>query len=161
LLSARPELTPVQVRDALTSTADPITNPSRFPTSPNNFTGWGLVDAFKAALSFGPIFSNQPAVGEIDSKSVVSIIVISKFGVKPETVRLHFAPDSSGVFLSVPMTLDSAMIFPTSGRYRAEVPLMPYGTSVQFTIDVEDSAGNSYASPPGIVNSEWHFLYGI
>ncbi|HMD13604.1 MAG TPA: S8 family serine peptidase, partial [Bacteroidota bacterium] len=41
MLSVRPELTPLQVRNAFRSTAYSITNPSRFPLSPNNFTGWG------------------------------------------------------------------------------------------------------------------------
>lgn len=161
LLSVRPELTPVQVRDALRATADPITNPTRFPASPNNFTGWGHVDAFKAALSFGPIFSNQPIVGEEESQSVVAIIVISKFGIKPNSVVLHYAPDSNDVFAPLPMQLDSAMFFPTSGRYLATIPSMPYGTSLHFTIDVQDSGGNSYASPPVVTSNSWQMLYGI
>lgn len=41
VLTAHPQLTPIQVRDALRNTA---TNAS----TPNNFCGWGEVDAFKA-----------------------------------------------------------------------------------------------------------------
>jgi serine protease AprX len=54
ILSAHPGLTPIQVRDALRATADPV-DTTMYPTHPNNFVGWGLVNAFNAATSIGPI----------------------------------------------------------------------------------------------------------
>ena len=161
MLSVRPELTPLQVRNAFRSTAIPITNPSRFPLIPNNFTGWGLIDAFHAALSFGPIFSNRPVIDVDGLHSVISTVVISKFGIKPASVIFHYAPDSSNSFLSVPMTLDSEMFYRTSGRYRVVVPNLPYNTPVRFTIGVQDSAGNTYASPAPLFDTSWFFHYGV
>ncbi len=48
ILSAHPELTPMQVRQALIQTADRVRNP-------DNMYGFGLVDAFKAVNYYGPV----------------------------------------------------------------------------------------------------------
>ena len=49
LLSAYPTWTPMQVRNALMQTAKPLYNTSAgMTTRPNNFFGWGMVDALKA-----------------------------------------------------------------------------------------------------------------
>jgi serine protease AprX len=160
MLSARPELTPIQVRDALRNTASPITDSTRFPSSPNNFTGWGFINAFNAALSFGPIFSDEPIINIIDSTSSVSIYVASKFGIKPSTVLFHYAIGNSVVFDSIPMTLDTSMFFATSGRYSVPVPSQAIGTLVRFYIDAADSGLYSYQSPPAIINKLWQLNYG-
>ena len=120
-----------------------------------------MIDAFKAALSFGPIFSNRPIVDVEGLHTVVSTVVISKFGIKPGSVILHYAPDSSTSFRSIPMTLDSVMFYRTSGRYRVPVPKLPYGTPVRFIIDVQDSANNFYASPAPRFDTTWMFHYGV
>jgi len=161
MLSARPELTPIQVRDALRNTATPILDNTRFPASPNNFTGWGLVNAFNATLSFGPIFSNEPALGILNSKSVVSIDVISKFGLRPESVQLHYTAGDGPVFSTVGMSLDSSEFFPTSGRYTATIPAQAYDTLIQFYIESSDGANNSYRSPAAIAGRLWQLHYGV
>ncbi len=161
VLSARPELTPIQVRDALRATARPLTENPRFPSSPNNFTGWGLVDAFKAALYFGPVFGSSPRVSVEDSGSVVTATVISSAGLLAGGVVLHYTAASDGASSTVAMTLDSSMFFPTSGRYRARIPLQERGTLVQFSMQASDSAGNSYQSPPPSAATVWHLRYGI
>lgn len=52
VLSANPQLTPMQVRERMTSTANPIKDStSKSESYPNNFYGWGMVDAFKAVGS--------------------------------------------------------------------------------------------------------------
>lgn len=160
VLSARPELTPVQVRDALRNTATPITEPARFPQSPNNFTGWGLVNAFDAVLSFGPILSDEPTVSVVDSTSVVSMFVVSKFGVRTDSVILFYAIDTSPQFTPLTMQLDSAAFFSTSGRYTVTIPQLAVGTPVRFHVDAVDSAGNTYSSPAPIRNSLWTLRYG-
>jgi len=49
ILSAHPELTPMQVRQALVQTAGRVMNP-------DNMYGFGLVDAFEAVNYYGPVF---------------------------------------------------------------------------------------------------------
>ncbi|HUL43872.1 MAG TPA: S8/S53 family peptidase [Bacteroidota bacterium] len=161
LLSARPELTPFQVRAALRSTAIPITDPVRFPSSPNNFTGWGLIDAFRAALSFGPIFSNRPMIDAISGRSIVSIAVASQFGIKRDSVIFHYCPGNSSTWMDIPMSFDTSFFYPTSGIYRIEVPRLAYGTPARFTISAVDSASNSYASPAPFYDTTWSFRYGM
>jgi hypothetical protein len=160
VLSIRPELSPVQVRDALRATAEPITDSARFPLSPNNFTGWGLVNAFEAALSFGPIFSNVPRITANDSWSLVSTAIVSRNGIRPDGVVLHYLAGGNGGYSAISMSIDSAMFYPTSGRYRAAIPRQPYGTLVQFYIDASDSAGQSYRSPAASTGTVWHMRYG-
>jgi hypothetical protein len=162
LLSARPDLTPIQVRDALRNTATPVLDNTRFPTSPNNFTGWGLINAFNAALSFGPIFSNEPAIAAVNSRSVVSTKVVSKFGIRPETVLLYYALGNNAFFSSVGMSLDSGAFFPTSGKYSVSIPPQRLDTLVRFFIEARDSANNSFRSPAmPFISGMWQLHYGV
>lgn len=161
ILSARPELNPFQIRAALRSTAIPITDPIRFSGWPNDFTGWGLIDAFQAALSFGPIFSNRPVIDAISGRSIILIAVASKYGIKRDSVIFHYLPGNSTSWIDLPMILDSSMFFPTSGIYRITVPSLAYGTPARFTIETIDSASNRYTSPPPIYDTTWSFRYGM
>ncbi len=160
ILSARPELTPIQVRDALRTTADTV-DAGRYPIRPNNFTGWGLVNAFNAALSFGPIFSNVPAMTVASSSSVVTIITVSKFGIRPNQVKLHYAVDPDTTFSTIAMSLDSSMFFPTSGQYKVTIPSQITGTLVKFYIDAQDSSNYSYRSPAAVTGKIWQLNYGV
>ena len=160
VLSARPELTPIEIRDALRATADTI-DAAEHPLRPNNFTGWGLINAFNAALSFGPIFSNEPVIGVAGAASVVSTKVISRFGITPGSVILHYGVGESTFFTSIAMTLDSAMVFPASGRYTAEIPTHPEGTLIRFSIEARDDGGHRYESPAPVKGSAWRLRYGL
>ncbi len=160
VLSARPELTPIQVRDALRNTAA-RTDTVNHPVVPNNFTGWGLVDAFDAALSFGPIFSNLPEVDVVDSMSIVKTKVVSKFGIVPSTVTLHYAFPPDTTYSSITMGLDSMMFFPTSGRYAATIPSHLLGSTVNFYIDAKDGDSNYYRSPAPVTGNVWQLNYGV
>ncbi len=158
VLSARPELTPIQVRDALRNTADTLNN-SNFHQFPNNFLGWGSVNAFNAALSFGPIFSNEPKISNYGTSNTISTLVISKFGIKPDSVLLYYNIDG-GAFTPVPMQFDSATFFPSSGRYIVTLPPIAANSLVQFYIESSDSGGNTYQSPPPTLNKKWQFCCG-
>jgi subtilisin family serine protease len=71
ILSVHPELTPDQVKESLKMTADKKDNP-------NNVYGWGLVNAYDAALHYGMIMSNKPEIIKSGSNSQLSIYVVSK-----------------------------------------------------------------------------------
>ncbi len=59
VLSAHPTLTPMQVRDRLTSTARALYDSSNgIVSQPNNFFGWGILDALKA-VGFNGADSNS------------------------------------------------------------------------------------------------------
>ncbi len=161
ILSARPELTPIQVRDALKNTAEPVIDTALYPTSPNNFTGWGFIHAFQAALSFGPIFSNKPGITSVSSTSKVTINVVSKYGLLTNGVVLHYAVGSDTNFQQVTMQLDSSMYFATSGRYSVVIPAQTLSSVVRFYVVAQDSGSNSYQSPAAIRNTYWEFNYGV
>jgi serine protease AprX len=160
LLSVRPELTPVEVRNALRMNAHHV-DTVRFPESPNNFTGWGLVDAFAAATSLGPIFSNRPEAMIISGEMVISSAVISRYGIIPDSVYITYTiEDDTGVH-QLAMTLDTTIIYPTSGRYVAVLPPLSFGTQIHFSIHAADSSGNTYQSPAPIRKMHWKIYYGI
>jgi subtilisin family serine protease len=160
LLSARPELTPIQIRDALRSSADTIDS-FTYPNRPNNFIGWGLVNSLNAALSFGPILSNEPTITVVSNLSIVSINVISKFGIQPDSVILFYEVGSENTFSRIPMTLNVPDIFSTSGIYRAVIPQQEFGTPIRCHIEANDSAGYTYQSPASILGTQWNFIYGV
>lgn len=159
LLSARPDLTAPQVRSALLSTADTVNmGDPRSASRPNNFTGWGLANAYNAILSVGPVFSNEPSLAIRDSLNVVTTVVVSKSGLLPDGVTLYYSSVSSSG--QAAMVLDSSMFFPTSGRYRFTFPPMTEGTSVRFYIEARDSSGRRYASPSEYSGFRWEFQAG-
>lgn len=161
LLSARPELNPLQVRDLLRSTAKPIYDVILYPQSPNNFAGWGMVNAFDAVTSLGPVFSNVPEAGADNFESVVTTMVASRYGLRPDSVILWYRTGTAGSFASTAMHLDSSVAFPSSGRYRAVLPRMGVGTAVTFYVEARDSASNAYRSPPAATGTFWTLNYGI
>ena len=160
LLSARPELTPIEVIDALRNTAEKI-DTLNHPAYPNNFTGWGLIDAFKAAIFFGPIFSNEPLLSAESGEMLVSIDVISEYGIRQDSVFLYSAIGTNGSFQPDQMALDSPAYFPTSGKYSAHIPVHPIGTPIRFYIEAHDSGGHSYKSPSPARAPFWWLHYGI
>jgi len=82
ILSAHPDLTPLEVQEALKMTADRANNP-------DNLFGWGLVNAYEAVLFHGMAFSNLPGVSVSNIGNIeVSIKIASKIGVNPNEVYL-------------------------------------------------------------------------
>ena len=84
ILSAHPDLTPLEVQEALKMTADRTNNP-------DNLFGWGLVNAYEAVLYHGMAFSNLPGVSVGNNGDIeVSIKIASKFEVNPDAVFLIY-----------------------------------------------------------------------
>lgn len=164
LLSARPELTPVEVRDVLRASAD-TGRVRNFDAFPNNFTGWGYLDAFTALLSGGPVFSNRPSVEPRADGALVSIGIASRAGIDPSTVVLRYRNEEEPGALpdTLPMTPDSsfaALGLAGSGRFSAKIPPHPAGARIALAIDAADSAGGSSSSPPAARHDRWVMAYG-
>lgn len=106
VLSVHPELTNMQVRQALMNTAVP----SAFiaPNGvgyPNNYYGYGLVNAYAAALFHGPFFSNTPRVKRIDSLFSITINIVSTSGLVLDSLFLYYRYGQSGTFLRKKLNL--------------------------------------------------------
>ncbi len=97
ILSAHPELTAMQVRDALRNTAN---NSS----SPNNVYGWGLINAYKAMLYFGAVWGKE-TITERDNRKVVRIGFASNDFTQASPVKFNFRTPNSKKYKSVDMTL--------------------------------------------------------
>jgi serine protease AprX len=124
VLSTHPKLTPMQVRQALLNTA----TPSAFRTSqnavyPNNYYGWGFVDAYAAALYNGPVFSNNPQIVKTDAGFIVTTMIASKYKLYPDSNFFYYRFDETSSYLC-------AKLFPTLTpyEYSTSVPLSPNGS---------------------------------
>ncbi|MHB1048795.1 MAG: S8/S53 family peptidase [Bacteroidota bacterium] len=135
ILSARPELTPVQVRDALRNTASNT-------ASPNNTIGWGIVNAYNALLYHGMVIGTDPDVTlTVDSNYSISMFVVSPNQVNKDSVKLHYSTDNGGSFSTIHMsftdTIDAAT---SSGRYNAVIPGVTASTEVKFYVTAKDQS---------------------
>jgi len=158
LLSARPELTPIQVREALRNNADRV-DTTRFLNHPNNFTGWGRVNALRAISHFGPVFSNKPTISFLDSSYEISVKIVSKYGIKPQSVILDYK--SNGFAQpNLQMNLVHSLYYPTSGVYSIVIPREQPNSVITFNINAIDSAGKSYKTPRPGSGLLWEFIFG-
>jgi serine protease AprX len=130
ILSAHPELTPMQVREALKNTADKS-------SQPNNVFGWGLVNAYEAALYWGGFISNMPETAVEDGNTMVSIYVISKNTINTESVKLHYSADGSDNFKEVTLFISDKINETNSGRYSVTIGETP----VKFYFTADDTKG--------------------
>lgn len=87
ILSAHPELTPLQVREALRNTANNS-------GTPNNVYGWGLINAYDAILYWGPVFSNEAKFEYAENGLYIRTYIVTNDKFNPGTVKLNYS--SSG-----------------------------------------------------------------
>lgn len=123
ILSTHPEATPMQIRAALMQTADTISDgTSKSASYPNVFYGWGQVNAYRAALSLGPVVSNMPIVRyTTDGGSpalTVSIWVAASGTLDLPALALYYKRRSESSFTRLALTATT-----TSGLYQAAVPV--------------------------------------
>lgn len=114
ILSAHPELTPLQVREALRNTAN---NSS----APNNVYGWGLINAYDAMLYWGPVWSNAPDIEYKDDGVYIRTYLISKDMIDTESVNFTYE-DAGGKKQISTKLIDNLNDGNNSGRYEAFIP---------------------------------------
>lgn len=152
VLSARPELTPVQVRDALRNTASNA-------VSPNNTIGWGIINAYKAVLYNGMIISTDPEISlTIDSNYSIGMFIVSQNPVYKDSVKLFYTTNNGASFGSVSMMrgeiVDSAT---NSAKYSAVIPGVTSSTEVKFYIsakDISTSRTSPYNAPTNLFSTK-------
>jgi serine protease AprX len=148
VLSAHPEFSAIQVRDAIRNTA---TQADR----PDNSYGWGVVNARAAVLSSGLVFSNLPHLYYNDQTNIVTTYAASNTGVDNLGVYLLYSLDGG-------KTLDSLQMMPTNTPklFLAAIPVQAQGTLVQYYIEGIDQAGIQRSSPSTAPDSLFSFRYG-
>jgi subtilisin family serine protease len=112
ILSAHPELTPMQVREALRMTADR-------KNDPNNVYGWGLVNAYDAVLYWGPVMSNKPEITLDNGKVKVSVFVLSKDMIDKDNAKMYYSPDANDFYAEANLELVEKLDETNSGKYEA------------------------------------------
>jgi subtilisin family serine protease len=142
ILSAHPQLTNMQVRDALMKTTiQREDGTSETAVYPNNYYGYGFINAFAAALSLGPVFSNVPMVTVLDSQLIVSTFIVSKSGILNDSSFLYYRIDGSA-FNRVHLQATNS-----PNEYKAIISLFSSVSSVAGYFSLCDSAGVSSSYP--------------
>ncbi len=100
VLSAHPELSNMQIRHALLTTA----TPSRFTTPqnnvyPNNYYGYGFVDAYSAAVELGPVFSNKPQIVKTNNGFLITVMLVSKYLLYSDSIFYYYRYDETSSYV--------------------------------------------------------------
>ena len=109
----------MQVRDALMrTTIQRKDGTSETAVYPNNYYGYGFVDAYDAALSLGPVFSNEPLIVKMTNGYTVTTMLVSKYPLYPDSIFYYYRFDDTSVY-------SRALLVSTSNpnEYSAVVPL--------------------------------------
>lgn len=148
ILAAHPELTPMQVRDALRETADQALNP-------NNDFGWGIVDAWQALQFHGITFSFVPELAILPGGDYqVTINVVSKNGIRPESVQMDWRAGSTGSYQKIDLSPVSDFTFKGTLAKQAS------GSTIELYFTAKDSAGQSRTHPFDISKKVFRFAAG-
>jgi hypothetical protein len=143
VLSAHPELTPMQVREALISTAVPINDGTTKSTSyPNNYYGNGFVNAFDAVLYWGLVFSNRPTVTINETAYVISTKIKSKTLLITDSLFLFYKKASAFAFRRVVLFATG-----TSDEYAASIEKTEIDSTSIIFFSARDNSGISRRNP--------------
>jgi serine protease AprX len=141
LLSAHPDWTVMQVREALMMTAS---NSS----SPDNQYGWGIVDLF-SALNYNPsgaltiIYNPSLSISDTLSSIILTTTMTSENGINPDSLFLLWRTDTLSSFIGENLQSIGA------NQYQAEIPAQPSGTVIFYYFSAQDSLGNVVTLPLG------------
>ena len=147
VLSAHPDLTPAEVREAFIKTADRANNP-------DNDYGYGLIDAYKAVLYFGTVFSNEFDIKSLEGKYRIATSIVSPNGIPENSVFLHYKySHGDGEFKNVMMEKGI-----NSRQYCADVEIPSFGTPIFIYFSALDSAGVETFNPYGAPDDYYSYL---
>jgi subtilisin family serine protease len=136
ILSAHPSATAMEIRDAILATAHAITDTmAGAGISPNNYYGYGSVDAYEAALSLGPVVSDSPLCIKVDSGYIVNVVILSKNKLVEDSLFYFYRFDASSPYKQSRLTkvVDSL--------YTCFVPTSSQGEFPEGYFFVIDTAG--------------------
>ncbi|HOX25994.1 MAG TPA: S8 family serine peptidase [Candidatus Krumholzibacteria bacterium] len=135
VLARVPQLTPLQVHEALRMTADRA-------DAPDNDYGWGVLDALAAVTYWGASIDHAPLADTEDTVGpyVVAARITGRLPVDPARMFAAWRA-GDGAWQSAPLVESSG------GRWHALLPGQPGGTEVAYYLEVTDSAGITMRSP--------------
>jgi subtilisin family serine protease/subtilisin-like proprotein convertase family protein len=148
VLQRAPQLTPLQVREALRETADRAADPD------NDF-GWGIVDALAAVTYWGATIDHAP-LGDTEDETgpyVVAAQITDRLPLDPSRMHVDWRVDG-GAWLRTPL-IDQG-----GDLWQAEIPGQPAGTLVEYAIAVTDSADITTMLPTAGTDAPFGFVVG-
>ncbi len=128
ILSRTPDLTPMQVREALRATAS-------MADTPNNDFGWGIIDAFAAVNYFSPNLEHDP-LGDTENTGAaytVSAVITDRVGL--DSAAMFYRLDG-GPWLEVAMVVTGL-----PDTYAADIPAQSAGTLVDYYLTATSTNG--------------------
>lgn len=144
VLSAHPQLTPMQIRESLLNTAVHIQDGTTMTTSyPNNYYGWGFANALGALLYHGIVFSNLPTVSINNSTMTVSTFIRSSSPLLNDSLFLYYQSASGLPFERVSLTPTS-----TPFLFQATIPTSVDTNYPRGYFVARDETGRSRLYPP-------------
>ncbi|MBN2103185.1 S8 family peptidase [bacterium] len=147
ILEAHPELTPMQVRNALRETADRA-------DIPDNQYGWGLVDAYQAVFYHGPFLSDLHFSHDLMTSSFqLEFKIQAAKQVSESSVRFYYTPDGSELQTLSVATIVSGL----SGQYSVSMPFMPDLDQFAFYVSLNDCEERIYTIPKGAPDILYQF----
>jgi serine protease AprX len=90
VLSVNPNLTPMQVRDALRETASQA-------STPDNELGWGILNAYDAAFYYNSVFTHEPLSDNEDLTGPYNVVSIidSRLPLVASEIKLVYGTDTN------------------------------------------------------------------
>ncbi|MBN2011086.1 S8 family serine peptidase [candidate division KSB1 bacterium] len=144
ILSAHPELTPMQVRDALRKTASRADDP-------NNDYGWGIVNAVEALYYHGLFFSNLPEIEKGNNRYTIKTNIFSKLNIPEDSVRFYYSFDENK-YNSVQMQKTDI-----DHQYQTIIPTPKGNFVLSFYITATDESGARKTHPYDAPSSHFSF----
>jgi hypothetical protein len=141
VLSARPELTPMQLRQALIATA--TQDMTDWGLYPNNFYGWGRVNALEAVLHYGPVIGNRPLVADSGNFLRITVWIKSKSSLVEDSLFLFYTGGSCG------FGYERVPLHPTimDDAYSTLLPKPPAGMKYSGYVYARDATGAMRKAP--------------
>ena len=140
ILSAHPELTPLQVREALRNTASMSGNP-------DNVLGWGIVNAYDALLYHGPAWSNTAMFSSENGSLKVSAKVASNKSIDKSSVTFNYSIDDGRTINTIEMTPAGNLDLNNSGEYSAIINGRNNNLGIRYYFNAVDVDGKKFSSP--------------
>ncbi|MBC8484708.1 MAG: S8 family serine peptidase [Bacteroidetes bacterium] len=135
ILSVHPELTPMEVKDALRNTASLSNNP-------NNIMGWGIINAYNAILFHGMAWSNRTSFISKGNDIIISTHLASKNLIDLNSVRVYYSIDNENSFKDVKLNLfESNNDGNNSGEYSAVLDDVSENREVVYYFYAKDFSG--------------------
>ena len=130
---------------------------------PNDSTGWGVIDTYKALLYNGLALSTDPEI-IITGDGSTSVVVgaASNAPINKDLVRLLYSTDGGATFTAIPMILtDIIDSSKNSGSYTGTIPKQLAGVNIKFYVSAVDTTNIPYTTPYNAPQNLFYFEYGL